>query len=519
MAYPNTNYPGAYDVAQTRTDNVDVIYAIEYEYHDEVIRTIQLFTGIPGKLIGEDLPGSNPAGMLSRQSNGTNAFTFRAENDFTSGNLVSFEDDNGGTVVSRINYAGTYVGGVDANAHTMRIPVFATLPAASTAGLIAFQTGGTAGLYADNGSAWEGPLGGSSSLFESDVPNDEIQPISSELTRGFIIGSQSMDDGGASYDSRMFFDKSTGSFRAGEVDGAQWDSGSRGSWSAAFGRNTTASGGYSLAWGWDTVASGAYAEAGGFSSQASGAYSHAEGISTQATGPGCHAEGYGCVASGQYGAHAEGNYSTASGDRSHAEGQNATASGDAAHAEGKYSTASGYASHAEGQNTLASANVSHAAGRRSVARLRFSRATAGYRFVADGDGQNLEINCGVTTTDATPKELSLTYSATGSDVTMQPSSVWGFTARVVGKSSEADGNTIFAVFEGLIRYNGTNVTLVGASSPLAPRYQVSTPGAAAWNIEVQNHTADNDFLIVVTGAAALTVRWVAQIQATEIIVA
>lgn len=361
-----------------------------------------------------------------------------------------------------------------------------------------------------------------SSPFEIDTIDGEIQPITGETTRGFVVGSQDMNDSGAANDARMFFDKGgvAGSFRAGEANGTEWDAVNRGAQSAAFGLNTQASGDQSFACGNGAVASGNYSEASGYNTQASGAYSHAEGFSTQATASASHAEGYGSVTTGStYSAHAEGYYTTASGEYSHSEGNSTTASGSASHAEGTGATASGYASHAEGDTTESSGNASHAEGRESIARLNYSRATAGHSFVGFGDGQNIEVNCGTTTLDATPKELSLAYDLTASDIAMQTASVWGFTVRVVGKSSEADGNAIFAILEGLMRYDGSNVTLVGVSSPLAPRFRVNTTGAAAWNVEIQNHTGPDDFVIMVTGAAALTVRWVAQIQATEIIVA
>lgn len=361
-----------------------------------------------------------------------------------------------------------------------------------------------------------------SSPFEVDATDNEIQPITTEAGRGFVVGSQSMEDSGIAGDARMFFDKQSkvGAFRAGSVNDTQWDIANRGAASAAFGTSNTASGSDSFACGGYNLASGNQSHAEGYYVTAEGGRSHAEGYYTKATGSACHAEGYITqTTGGDYGAHAEGRYTTASGTVAHAEGQSSTASGSYSHAEGYDTTSSGIASHAEGYETEASATASHAAGRESIARLRYSRATAGNSFVAFGDGQNIEVNCGTTTTDATPRELSVTYTLSTSNIEMQANSIWGFTARVAGKSSEADGNSIFAIIEGLIRYDGTNVTLVGVSSPLAPRFQVNTAGAAAWNIEVQNHTADNDFLIVVTGAAALTVRWVAQIQATEIIVA
>lgn len=75
--------------------------------------------------------------------------------------------------------------------------------------------------------------------------------------------------------------------------------------------------------------------------KAEGEYSHAEGFSTQALGDyGSHAEGHTTKATG-YGSHAEGALTEASGNYSHAEGQENTA-------KGFYSHAGGFGSKAQG---------------------------------------------------------------------------------------------------------------------------------------------------------------------------
>lgn len=97
----------------------------------------------------------------------------------------------------------------------------------------------------------------------------------------FVIGSGQLNDDG-SHDSRFFFDKSTGSFRAGHTDSTQWDS--RGAASFAGGVNTIASGVYSTAFGSSTIASGNTSTAFGIGSQASNNYSIAFGTNTIAEG-------------------------------------------------------------------------------------------------------------------------------------------------------------------------------------------------------------------------------------------
>ena len=100
--------------------------------------------------------------------------------------------------------------------------------------------------------------------------------------------------------------------------------------------------------------------------EASGNYgSHAEGYTTTASGDSSHAEGDTTTASGDS-SHAEGNNTTASGKYSHAEGYNTTASGIYSHAEGSVATASGYVSHAEGKSTKASSDHQHVQGKYNI---------------------------------------------------------------------------------------------------------------------------------------------------------
>ena len=120
--------------------------------------------------------------------------------------------------------------------------------------------------------------------------------------------------------TRLMWIPEKAAFRAGSVDGTEWDDENIGLYSSAFGYNTTAS----------------------------GSASHAEGAYTTASGTHSNAEGEGAAASG-YASHAEGGGATASGDYSHAEGGVTTASGHYSHAEGQYTTANSYILFASGR--------------------------------------------------------------------------------------------------------------------------------------------------------------------------
>ena len=122
---------------------------------------------------------------------------------------------------------------------------------------------------------------------------------------------------------------------------------------------------------------------------ASGDSSHAEGHLTEASGSSSHAEGIYTMASGDYGSHAEGEYVTASGPVSHAEGYYTTASGDSSHAEGDHTTASGENSHAEGDHTTASGYSSHAEGEYTKASGKYAHVE-GYHTTARSNSQHVQ---------------------------------------------------------------------------------------------------------------------------------
>ncbi|WP_181248476.1 tail fiber domain-containing protein [Flavobacterium magnum] len=105
--------------------------------------------------------------------------------------------------------------------------------------------------------------------------------------------------------TKMFFYPKKAAFRAGNVDGTQWDNGNIGEFSAAMGRNAIASGSTAIALGGDVSAASesvaignfATASAGGVSigtfTNASGLNALATGYSTNSTGSYATAMGYG----------------------------------------------------------------------------------------------------------------------------------------------------------------------------------------------------------------------------------
>jgi hypothetical protein len=119
--------------------------------------------------------------------------------------------------------------------------------------------------------------------------------------------------------TRMMFYPGKAAFRAGYVDGTQWDDANIGNYSTAMGLGTTASGQRSTAMGQGTTASGLASTAMGWATHATGSSSTAMGDFTSASG----------------------DYSTAMGESTHATGSSSTAMGDNTTANGNHSTAMG----------------------------------------------------------------------------------------------------------------------------------------------------------------------------------
>jgi hypothetical protein len=102
-------------------------------------------------------------------------------------------------------------------------------------------------------------------------------------TSDFVFGATTLDYDGANA-HRMFFDKSKGAFRAGTNSGTTWNDVSRGTNSAAFGKDTIASGSYSMVWGDINRATATNSTAWGNNAAATGATSTAIGLDVNASG-------------------------------------------------------------------------------------------------------------------------------------------------------------------------------------------------------------------------------------------
>ena len=163
MGFPtDTDFPGAVDVAESRTDYVDFVWAVDFDFQDKQIRKIQNFLGETGKMIGENIAGAGPVGMVSPVASGGTAFRLAARDNFVSGTLLSVEDnfDVAAVQVARLNYAGLLwtLGGLDiSSSDFLHLPTGGVLPvglAAGDVGRMFYKTGALDGLYAWDGAAW-----------------------------------------------------------------------------------------------------------------------------------------------------------------------------------------------------------------------------------------------------------------------------------------------------------------------------------------------------------------------------
>lgn len=220
-------------------------------------------------------------------------------------------------------------------------------------------------------SAFEGDGSGLTGLTFSTTNNVTSNDGGSISTDDFVFGSSQLknDNTTVADDARMFFDKSKGAFRAGEVDGDQWDDGGVGMNSVAMGYNAEANGLYSVGFGFNAAASGEASMAVGRFSIASGTgaiaigadISSVQGVGPIATNRGSVAMGIGTTSSGE-GSFSVGFATAATGFTAFAIGEETTASGDNSFSGGFNSIAARPESIALGNNASAQANNSTAIG-------------------------------------------------------------------------------------------------------------------------------------------------------------
>jgi len=201
------------------------------------------------------------------------------------------------------------------------------------------------------------------------------------LVTGIYDPASTVADLGAS--SRLIFYPGKAAFRAGYVEGIQWDNINVGLSSVALGHNTIANGSYTTALGSGTQSFGSYSIAMGSQTLAGGMYSTSMGSQTYAganysTAMGNQTKAFGTNST------ATGNLTQANGFSSIAMGNGTIASGSSSTAMGNGTIASGFSSTAMGVSTNAIGDFSTAIGNTTNASGRISLAT-GNETIASGD--------------------------------------------------------------------------------------------------------------------------------------
>jgi hypothetical protein len=201
-------------------------------------------------------------------------------------------------------------------------------------------------------------------------------------------------------------------------------------------------------------------------------------------------------------------------------GSQAVASGFYATAIGPTATASGSGAFAFGSTwnlgygAVASGNDAFAFGDGSRARESKKYAFAGWAL-----GSGLQhfgiIVLSRGTTDATATALTSDASAASSfnQLILQPASAYAFTGTIVARQQNTAGTASAAwKIEGLIRRDST-----AASTTLVASTVTAISNVPGWTVALSADTTNGGLTVTVTGAAATNIRWVGNIQSSEVI--
>lgn len=241
---------------------------------------------------------------------------------------------------------------------------------------------------------------------------------------------------------------------------------------------------------------------------------------TVAGGNGNQATGNGATVGGGQTNIASGTVSTVSGGTTNtasnsnatvAGGNGGTASGNSATVGGgltNQATATG-ATVPGGRENVASGDYSIAIGRGAKAIEAGQLAHAQAPFAAAGDAQVNRWVLKKQTTDATAGNLE---ANTGAPPVIPENTTWAFSALIVARRADADGDNAAWEVKGCFKRDaGNTAALVGTPSVTALG---ASAGAAAWTVTVNSFSVGT-LRLIVTGEAAKTIRWVAELRASQ----
>jgi len=322
----------------------------------------------------------------------------------------------------------------------------------------------------------------------------------------------------------------------------------------ASGANAVAIGSSASAGGTDSFAASTSANASGFRAIAIGSNTTASsgltvsiGYQANAGGSGIGGDtalGYNAVSAGQNAvaltnSYASGTDSLAAAIANNtssygATGANSVAIGKLAKASGAYSTAIGESTQATASNSVCLGYYSQSTGQGSVTLGYDAQATgvqstaiglatrnaingslkfAGGKHQASGDAQAGLYPLMAETTDATQTTM-VTYhnnsatASTNNQIIANADTAVSFLGTVVGKQSGSANVAAFKI-EGVIVNNGGTTTLVNSAITVLD----NTP---SWALALSADDTNDALSVKVTGAAATSIRWLANIQTAEV---
>lgn len=184
---------------------------------------------------------------------------------------------------------------------------------------------------------------------------------------------------------------------------------------------------------------------------------------------------------------------------------------------GTQNIASGENAVASGNTTRAEASESFTTGDRSRARLTGQRAHAnGINGVGTfGDAQYSDVPVFRQTLGAAVTALTLDGGApvAGNTLVLLDDSAWGAEVSVVGRNAAAEQMAYYVLRCGIRRGAGAGTTvIVGVVDKV-----IIAEDIAAWDANLTADVVNGALQVEVTGVAATTINWVAQVRFTEIV--
>lgn len=196
-------------------------------------------------------------------------------------------------------------------------------------------------------------------------------------------------------------------------------------------------------------------------------------------------------------------------------GRGTTASSTGGFALGNQSTCQGTNTIAIGSSCNAASLYATAWGQRAKGAIQGEHARATYMSSATGDRQESMFLMGTNTTNATATELSTTSASSLTRLVLDVNSLLDVTISVTGVNT-ADRTKVFrATYKGAIKKDSTAGSTAFVNS--GPSSDVDAGNPVGWACTVSADTTNGSLKILVTGAAATNIAWLARVVGVKIV--